>query len=98
MNHQRALWSVTFIIISILSVSASYAETCLAPSRPFVPSDPADAREYADLIRRDFETYLTDVQSYFRCLEVERMRVFLEAKDVAQEYERFLSTSRLRAN
>jgi len=68
------------------------AETCLAPQRPFVPGDPEAARSYADIIRQDFENYIQDVQEYFRCLDAERARAFEEAREVSQEYGRFLQT------
>lgn len=74
-----------------MAASTSVAETCLAPPRPFVPSDTEDAREYADLIRQDFELYIRDIQSYFLCLEAERARAFEEAREVSEEYERFLA-------
>lgn len=66
------------------------AESCFAPSRPFVPNDSQAARDYADIIRRDFEVYITDIQDYFRCLEQERARAFEEAREVSQDYGRFL--------
>ena len=69
---------------------AGVAESCLAPPRPFVPSDSEAARDYADLIRGDFETYIQDIQSYFRCLDSERARAFEEAREVSEEYGRFL--------
>ena len=47
------------------------AESCFAPSRPFLPSDSQAARDYADIIRGDFEDYIQDIQSYFRCLDGE---------------------------
>ncbi|ETX26829.1 hypothetical protein RISW2_18920 [Roseivivax isoporae LMG 25204] len=47
-------------------------------------------RTYADLIRGDFEAYIADVQDYFRCLDEERTRVFVEAKEVSEEYGRFV--------
>jgi hypothetical protein len=94
MIRQAASWAVALIFFSVLGVSASDAETCLAPSRPFVPSDPADAREYADLIRQDFETYLAKIQGYFRCLDAERVRAFNEAQEVSEEYGRFIETVR----
>ena len=62
----------------------------MAPPRPFVPSDPDAAREYADLIRGDFETYISEVQNYFRCMEGERARAFEEAQEVSQEYGSFV--------
>nr|WP_308917183.1 hypothetical protein [Jannaschia sp. LMIT008] len=80
------------IILGILWPAVSQAETCLAPTRPFVPSDPTDARRYAALIRADFETYLSDVQAYFRCLDEERTRAFYEAREVSEEYARFITT------
>ena len=69
---------------------ASQAGSCLAPVRPFVPSDSQAARDYADIIRQDFEAYISDIQDYFRCLELERARAFEEAREVSQDYGRFL--------
>jgi len=69
---------------------AAAAASCLAPPRPFLPSDSQAARDYADLIRGDFETYIQDIQSYFRCLDGERARAFEEAREVSEEYGRFL--------
>ncbi|MEH6832751.1 MAG: hypothetical protein V7661_18115 [Sulfitobacter sp.] len=68
---------------------SALAETCFAPSRPFVPNDPQAAQKYADLIRNDFEAYIQDIQSYFRCLDDERARAFQEAREVSEEYGRF---------
>lgn len=82
------------IFLFILVGFASQAETCLAPPRPFVPSDPAAAREYADLIQGDFETYLSEVQNYFRCLDAERARAFTEAREVTEEYGQFIDRVR----
>ena len=73
---------------------AGAAASCLAPPRPFLPSDSQAARDYADLIRGDFETYIQDIQSYFRCLEGERARAFEEAREVSEEYGRFLELVR----
>jgi hypothetical protein len=74
----------------LLVGAASHAEACFAPSRPFVPSDSQAARDYADIIRGDFEDYIQDIQSYFRCLDSERARAFEEARKVSEDYGRFL--------
>jgi len=79
------------IVLAVVFASGAAAGTCLAPPRPFVPSDPEAAREYADLIRQDFELYIRDIQSYFLCLEAERARAFEEAREVSEEYGRFLA-------
>jgi hypothetical protein len=47
-------------------------------------------RAYADLIRGDFEAYIADVQDYFRCLDEERARAFVEAREVSEDYGRFV--------
>lgn len=78
------------ILLSAVFGSSASNATCLAPQRPFVPSDLQAAREYADLIRNDFEIYIQVMQSYFRCLEDERARAFQEAREVSEEYGRFL--------
>ncbi len=67
-----------------------FAESCLAPSRPFLPSDSQAARDYADIIRGDFEDYIQDIQRYFRCLDGERARAFEEAREVSEDYGQFL--------
>ncbi|EAP74956.1 hypothetical protein ISM_17400 [Roseovarius nubinhibens ISM] len=66
------------------------AESCFAPARPFLPSDSQAARDYADIIRSDFEDYIQNIQSYFRCLDSERARAFEEAREVSEDYARFL--------
>lgn len=78
------------IFLLLVLAGGAVAESCLAPPRPFVPSDPQAAREYADIIRRDTDLYIRDIQSYFRCLEEERTRAFEEAREVSEEYGRFL--------
>ncbi|QFS85074.1 hypothetical protein [Roseivivax sp. THAF197b] len=78
------------VAMFLLVPAATHAEFCLAPVRPFVPSDSQAARDYADIIRRDFEVYITDIQNFFRCLEQERARAFEEAREVSQDYDRFL--------
>mgnify|MGYP001005772183 FL=1 len=78
------------VALLLLVPAASQAGSCLAPVRPFLPSDSQAARDYADIIRQDFEVYIRDVQDYFRCLELERARAFEEAREVSQEYGRFL--------
>jgi len=67
-----------------------FAESCFAPARPFVPHDSLTARDYRDIIRQDFEDYIQDIQSYFRCLDGERGRAFEEAREVSDDYGRFL--------
>lgn len=47
-------------------------------------------REYSDLLRQDFETYLSDVTRYFMCMDKERDRALREARMVGEEYRRFL--------
>jgi hypothetical protein len=80
-------------ILVLLSVAACpealMASPCVAPERPFLPQSSADMRLYADLLRADFETYIADVQVYFRCLDAERARAFTEARDVSEDYGRF---------
>lgn len=78
------------ILLFIALGGPAVAESCLAPPRPFVPSDPQATREYSDIIRNDFELYVRDIQRYFRCLDEERGRAFEEAREVSEEFGRFL--------
>ena len=77
------------LLITVL-VAASTAHACTPPERPFLPTSREDMRAYADLIRGDFEAYIADVQEYFRCLDEERARAFVEAREVSEEYGRFI--------
>jgi hypothetical protein len=47
-------------------------------------------RYYRDIIRQDFDDYISNSQSYFRCLEAERGRAFEEAREVSEDYGRLL--------
>ncbi|MGJ8561552.1 MAG: hypothetical protein ACSHX3_15070 [Litorimonas sp.] len=80
------------ILLLVSWAGSAAAESCYPPERPFVPSDPQSAKEFADIIRGDFELYIRDVQGYFRCLDDERSRAFEEAREVSQEYGQFLQT------
>jgi len=51
-------------------------------------------REYAEIIRLDFEDYMAGVSAYFHCIDDERVRAFEEARIVTQEYGRFLEAVR----
>nr|WP_306043814.1 hypothetical protein [Mameliella sp. MMSF_3455] len=66
------------------------ASACVAPERPFLPESAEDVRAYADLLRADFEAYIADIQEYFRCLDAERQRAFLEAQEVSRDYGRLV--------
>ena len=77
------------LLITALMV-AGPVHACTPPERPFLPASREDMRAYADLIRGDFEAYIADVQEYFRCLDEERARAFIEAREVSEEYGRFL--------
>ena len=86
MHRLRSVQTIVFLIF--LAGGAS-AQTCFPPPRPFVPRDPHAVQEYADLIKDDFEVYIQDIQSYFRCLDDERARAFKEAREVSEAYGRF---------
>ena len=83
-------WSWPTVFFLTLFASYAAAETCLAPQPPFVPADLRAAQEYSDIIRKDFELYIRDIEQYFRCLDDERARAFEEAREVSAAYGRFL--------
>lgn len=93
-GRRRAARVIIVITLAMLGPSQAMGQGCLPPPRPFVPQDMAAAREYANLIRKDFETYLAEIGTYFRCLDVERARAFAEAEEVAEEYGRFIDATR----
>lgn len=82
--------NILFLLL-ITALAAGGAHACAPPERPFLPQSQDDMRTYADLIREDFETYIADVQDYFRCVDEQRARTFVEAREVSEEYGRFLN-------
>ncbi|WP_289042612.1 hypothetical protein [uncultured Aliiroseovarius sp.] len=72
--------------------SATIAGSCLLPAPPWMPTDPDDVRAYADLLRRDAETYFADVEQYFRCLDQQRREVFEQAREVSADYVHMLES------
>ena len=79
------------LVLMILALGAAgQGAACTPPERPFLPQSREDMRIYADLIRADFESYIAKVQDYFRCLDEERGRAFIEAREVSEDYGRFV--------
>ena len=82
--------NIPLVLLITVRVASGPAHACTPPERPFLPTLREDMRAYADLIRGDFEAYIADVQDYFRCLDEERARAFVEASEVSEEYGRFV--------
>ena len=82
--------NIPLVLLITVLVAGGPAHACIPPERPFLPASREDMRAYADLIREDFEAYITEVQDYFRCLDDERARAFVEAREVSEEYGRFV--------
>lgn len=83
--------NITLVLLITVIVAVGPAHACTPPERPFLPTSREDMRTFADLIRRDFEAYITEVQGYFRCLDEERARTFTEAREVSVDYATFLN-------
>jgi len=73
-------------LVTPLGLIGQIASACTAPERSFLPERTEDIQEYADLLRSDFEGYISDIQEYFRCLDAERQRAFHEAQKVSRDY------------
>ena len=82
--------NIPLLLLITLLVASGPAHACTPPERPFLPASREAMSAYADLIRGDFEAYIADVQDYFRCLDEERARAFVEAREVSEEYGRFV--------
>ncbi|WP_424928148.1 hypothetical protein [Amaricoccus tamworthensis] len=86
-----ALLKQTWVVMIVLGWgSAAIAGTCLPPAPPWMPTNADDVWAYADLLRRDAETYFTDVERYFRCQDQERTEVFVQAREFSEAYARLL--------
>ena len=82
--------NIPLVLLITVLVAGGPAHACTPPERPFLPASREDMRAFADLIRGDFEAYIADVQEYFRCIDEERARAFIEAREVSEDYGRFV--------
>lgn len=71
-----------------------HTEPCLPLIPPDLPSDAGLMREFEDLLREEFEHYLSEVTLYFRCIDAERARAWREAAEVTAQYGAFLEALR----
>ena len=71
-----------------------HAEPCLPLIPPHLPRDAGLMREFEDLLRAEFEHYLSEVTLYFRCIDDERARAWREAAEVTAQYGAFLEALR----
>jgi len=77
------------LVVDLVS-TGQIADACIAPERPYLPARPEDVRAYTDLLQADFEAYIANIKEYFRCLDAERQRAFLEAQKVSRDYGRLI--------
>lgn len=91
--HQSRARVRSLVLLAVVTWGQdAMASPCVGPERPYLPSSTEDIRAYADLLRADFEGYIAGVQEYFRCLDEERARAFVEAREVSEEYGWFLES------
>ncbi len=81
------------VVVCLLAAQVAQAQACLRPIPPYVPERAVDIRACSDLLRRDMQTYFSDVQRYFRCFDAERSEVFEEARRVTEEYGQVLEVA-----
>jgi hypothetical protein len=82
--------SIALLTMILAALAAGPLDACTPPERPFLPQARQDMRIYSDLIREDFESYIAQVQDYFHCIDEERARAFVEAREVTEDYGRFI--------
>ncbi len=86
-----ALLKRTWAVVVVVNWgAAAIAGTCLPPTPPLMPTNADDVWAYADLLRRDAETYFTNVERYFRCLDQQRREVFEQARAASEDYARVM--------
>lgn len=63
---------------------------CVSPEAPYLPEADSDLRDYADLIRNDFEDYFRAVSEFTTCLTKARAEAIVEAEEVGVQYRHFI--------
>lgn len=66
------------------------APFCVPPEAPYLPETDDDLRNYADLIRADFEDYFRAVSEFTTCLTEARAEAIVEAEEVSVQYRGFI--------
>ncbi len=75
-----------------VSPAIAYAEWCDPPIAP-MPTTLELAQDFREEFKAEFDQYFRAASAYTACLDAERQRIFLEMKNTAQRYERFLNDS-----
>ena len=91
----RAGFGLAMLCATVSPLQAeSHAEPCLPLIPPDLPRDAGLMREFEELLRAEFELYLSEVTLYFRCIDAERDRAWREAAEVTAQYGAFLEALR----
>ena len=89
-----ALLKQTWAVMVVLSWgSAAIAGSCVPPTPPWIPTEPALAERYVEILKRDAEAYFSSVEYYFRCIDDQRRQVFEEARQINAKFVLVLSAS-----
>lgn len=83
------MFKSTALLYLLPSVASAF---CPPPEPPPLTSEVL-AREFRKEMREDFETYFSDANHYFKCIDRERDRIKTEINETAARYDRFLRDS-----
>lgn len=84
----------TLFALPVTARAQAIPEFCEPLIPPSLPSDDYLMREFEDLLREEFDQYLSGVTRYFRCLDAERAHALREAAEVTTQYAAFLEALR----
>jgi len=84
------LFSASAVAIDV----QSYAGLCVPLNPPELPSDAELVREFAELLREEFEQYLIEVTTCFQWIDAKRDRAWREAAEVTAQYGALLEALR----
>lgn len=83
-----------FIALPVCVMDLAMPEFSAPLMPPSLPGDDHLMREFEDLLRENYERYLSESARYFRCLDAERARALREAAEVTTQYSMFLEALR----
>ena len=83
------MMALAVVPAAVHALSAGSGSICLPPEEPYVPSDDAEFRDYADMVSADFNRYFSEITDYFVCMDATRQAVFERAREVSKAHQEF---------
>lgn len=83
--------SALSLVLALTATNGLANDICMPPLLPYLATTQAEADEFGPLIAEAAERYFQEAQEYLSCLDLDRDRVFQEAREFADQYAQYIN-------